>query len=210
MEKGWLVLKCFWLPEKNPRFQEILLWRHTDSCTHTSMMHKSALMLTPHYTSFPRQGWTGHQSLCPRAAHGPGGRQAWKQIQPIRSVSNQQEGEHRAWKAQKKGSFCSVCGLGDRRSGGSERWRENGISSLGQERGWGWWQISSSRGKTCSKAQSPRPARKSQGIMNCPSLSWTTGGKQSTRTWAGEDGGWIRKAGFWRALCPNICKWFLY
>lgn len=27
--------------------------RHTDSCTHTSMMHKSALMLTPHHTLSP-------------------------------------------------------------------------------------------------------------------------------------------------------------
>lgn len=52
MEKGRLVLKCFWLPEKNPRFQETSL-SHTDSCAHTSMMHKSALMLAPYHTHSP-------------------------------------------------------------------------------------------------------------------------------------------------------------
>lgn len=82
-------------------------------CTHK---HDAQICPHAHSTPHPFPDRAGlQQSLCPQVAHGPGGRQAHKQVQPIQSVSNRQEGENTGrGKAQKKGSFCFVPGLGDR------------------------------------------------------------------------------------------------
>ena len=105
MEKGWLVLKCFWLPEKNLRSQETSV-SHTDSCAHTSMMHKSALMLTPHHTHSPM----GLDCTSPWALKWltvqEGGKLVNKYSQ--QSVSNQQEGENRAWGGSEEGELGSA------------------------------------------------------------------------------------------------------
>lgn len=82
--------------------------------------------------------------------------QSDKGHQDRRECRAREGSEQRVWLSPGEGWLC---------------WGDRGVEVLSiagkvgfhqlDKRGRGWWQISSSRGKTCSKAQSPEPAWKS-------------------------------------------------
>lgn len=94
---------------------------HTDSCAHTSMMHKSALMLTPHHTHSPM----GLDCTSPCALKWltvqEGGKHVTKYSQYRVSATSRKERTGRG-EAQKKGSSALLSvWLGRPGCGGSEQ-----------------------------------------------------------------------------------------
>lgn len=147
------------------------------------------------------------QSPCPQVVPSRGERQPCKQIQPTQSDKGHQDrrecraregSEQRDWLCPGEGWLC---------------WGDRGVEVLSiagkvgfhqlDKRGRGWWQISSSRGKTCSKAQSPEPAWKSHDTheSSLPGAGPQEGGRalgdEQGRLEAGEEG--------W-SLCLNTFK----